>query len=140
MSDAPSSSAGPLPEWAVRQNYGGLFDSGVWFKHFAASALAPGVRTHIVQTDSMPEADRLVLPMIASTSTALPHCRLLDSMTNYYSCDFGPIAAAPAKPAALLELADSLAATGRNFDGVRIGPLDVQSAFASACGARLHQK
>jgi hypothetical protein len=130
----------PSLEWAAPLTHGELFDSGVWFSHFAATALPPDTRLHIVQTESRPDADRLALPMIESVGTTLPHCRLLDAMANYYSCDFGPISSGPVKQDALVELADRLAAQGRGYDGVRLGPVDRNNAFATACEAQLRAR
>jgi hypothetical protein len=129
--------AQPSLEWAAKLTHGELFDSGAWFSHFAATALAPGTPLHIVQTAPGPESHQLTLPMIASVGTTWPRCRLLDAMANYYSCDFGPIATGPTAPAALVALADSLADAGRGFDGIRLGPMDRNSGFASSCDAQL---
>ena len=126
-----------MPEWAAHRKHGDLFSTGVWFAHFAAAALPADTAVHFIQTQSSSSDERLALALKASRGESAPFCRLLESMSNYYSCGFGPIANASPPTAALHELADELAIAGREFDGVRLGPLERDSAFATTCEARL---
>lgn len=120
-----------MPPWAGEASGGDLFETGPWFRHFAASALWPH---EVAQYVELPAPDGpLLLALKRSRGEAFPHARLLESMVNYYSCGFGPIGIAPAGPQALRRLAGRLAEAGRRFDAIRIGPLDRTAPFAQAC-------
>ena len=126
-----------MPEWAAQRKQGDLFSTGLWFAHFAAAGVSAGTTLHFIQTQSSATDERLALALKTARGETAPFCRLLESLSNYYSCGYGPIADASPSTAALGELADELATVARAFDGVRLGPLDKDSEFSTTCEARL---
>lgn len=129
-----------LPIWAVDACQGDLFSTGLWFGHFAQAALADHEPPCFIELPARPDQAPLALAMKVTRGDTAPHCRLLASMSNYYSCGFGPIAQAPPAETALRDLAERLAVAARGFDGVLLGPLDREASFAQICRDALEQR
>lgn len=129
-----------IPEWVSNDSGGDLFCSGLWFRHFLSAATPQDKRTHFIQTSTAADDGRLALALQESRGDAMPFCRLLDSMSNYYSCGFGPIGNAVNSQALLRDLVQELASAGRAFDGIRLGPLRRETAFAAVCEEQLAAK
>ena len=127
--------AAAMPEWIGQDAHGDLFSTGVWFRHFSTSAMPAGQPARFIET-AAPSGRRLALALQESRSEVAPFCRLLESMSNYYSCGFGPIGGTASAPA-LQDLAAQLARAGRAYDVVRLTPLQRETPFAAACADRL---
>jgi hypothetical protein len=125
-----------MPEWADAAVHGELFSTGPWFRHFAATVLGPDEVPQFVQWHAS-DGQMLALALKAARASTFPRARLLQSMTNYYSCGYGPIGLTPGGDAAQQGLADALGRAARDHDGLQLGPLDRASSFARACEARL---
>lgn len=136
MSSVPMPS---LPQWAAQARHGDLFELGPWFAHFVATALPVDAAPLFVEIGPTDAGDRLALALKTARGDVAPYCSLLDGMSNYYSCGFGPIAAAAPGAVALQALGDALADAGRAFDAIRLGPLSADSAFAQTCEQRLRK-
>ena len=126
-----------LPTWASSAGSDDLFCAGAWFEHFAATAMRPDEVPKFLQLQGFSNNGPLALALKLSRGDAVPHPRLLESMVNYYSCGYGPIATSPPGSAALNDLVDALARAGGKFDGLRIGPLDRSAEFSDALEAGL---
>ena len=124
-----------LPEWATTANEGDLFSTGVWFRHFATTALPAGEPARFIESHPASGEAGLALAMKASRGTTFPFCRMLESMANYYSCGFGPIGRV--SDSALRDLVRDLASEGRRFDTLRLGPLRRDATFAKVCEEQL---
>lgn len=120
-----------MPAWATEACVGDLFETGVWFRHFAATALWPHERAQYIELP--PPDGPLLLALKRSRGETFPYPRLLESMTSYYSCGFGPTGLASCGVQGFRQLADRLSEVGRAFDAVRLGPLDRAGPFAQAC-------
>ncbi|MFZ0637825.1 MAG: GNAT family N-acetyltransferase [Candidatus Acidiferrales bacterium] len=152
----PSSSSGPkhvrvYPGFdALPEGYPGVFDSQAspdfhltlpWFSNFVATALDPGdaVRLYSVESESQNgnAAVAALLPMRASTSRQpAMEPRTLASLTNYYTCLFGPLLAPGAASAECLHsIASAIASEHPRWDMVRVNPLPHDSASFSEMNA-----
>lgn len=129
-----------IPDWvaaAAAPADGDLFCSGPWFQHFAQTALHPGESALFINADSESPRSHAALALKEVRSTYAPFCRVLESMSNYYSCGYGPIRQGSEANPTHRALSAALAAEGRRFDAITLGPLDRGSAFAVECEAQL---
>ena len=128
-----------IPDWAAAaaSAHGDLFCSGPWFQHFAQTALPAGELALFINVDSNSAQSRTALALKEVRSTLMPFCRVLESMSNYYSCGYGPIRQGTEARATQKALCAALATEGRRFDGITLGPLDRNSAFAVECETQL---
>jgi hypothetical protein len=123
------------PEWAGCADAGDLFCSGLWFRHFAATALSADEAPYFLESKAGDET--LALALKPGRSGAFPGPTLLESMTSYYSCGYGPMARGPMSTEGCRALADALADAAAGYDGVRLGPVDRDALFPSLCFERL---
>lgn len=127
-----------MPDWATAASaHGDLFCSGLWFQHFSQTALPAGETPLFINVDSSSGQPRAALALKEVRGALMPFCRVLESMSNYYSCGYGPILQRSEAEVAQIELCAALATEGRRFDGVTLGPLDRSSAFAVECETQL---
>lgn len=126
-----------LPRWADAACGGDLFSTGPWFRHFAATALDAQEHPFYVLSGGTPNEPASALALKTTRTATFPRARMLESMTSYYSCGYGPVSAEPHSGTVLSGLVEALCEAGRRVDGVQLGPLDRGSPFAQACESAL---
>lgn len=127
-----------IPDWAAAASADGdFFCSGPWFQHFAQTALPAGESALFINADSDSPLSRAALALKEVRSTLMPFCRVLESMSNYYSCGYGLIHHGSESDTTRRAICAALANEGRRFDSIALGPLDRGSGFAVECEAQL---
>ena len=135
---ASSTLCATVPVWADSASaQRDFFCSGSWFRHFAETAVPQGELPVFIDLEADSTIGRGCLALKEARSTAAPFCRILESLSNYYSCGYGPIEPSLESDTTRDALCSALARQALQYDGVKLEPLDRDEAFAIECEAKL---
>ena len=123
--------------------YAGIFEQSAsldfhltlpWFRNFVRTALDTGDRVLLYGVETSQPAPKAIalLPMKHRAAYALWEPRVLSSLTNYYTCFFGPVLADGCDTSACIrQIASAIRTDKRGWDIVRIAPMGCESSVLS---------